>query len=192
MRLKVRGMRAPPELCFYFISVPRVLITKSAKLKDAGAERLVAAPAGKSLGIFYFFWCGVAPSSEHLAQQRRSAWRLLTRPFRSLFIRASQLETTLILCSNQPSSVIFRRLHSGLYPASTFGLYKTTPKEQLLGERDDTCVACVCMMFFLGGGCFRDLCEILTLRRHCNERQWNISLIISSMISCQWAVPDVV
>lgn len=151
MRSKVRGMRVPPELCFYFISVPRLLITKSAKLKDAGAERLVAAPAGKSLCIFYFFWCGVAPSSEHLAQRRRSAWRLLTRPFRSLLIRASQLETTLILCSNQPSSVIFRRLHSGLYPASTFGLYKTTPTEQLLGERDDTCVACVCMMFFLGG-----------------------------------------
>lgn len=55
MRSKVRGMRVPPELCFYFISVPRLLITKSAKLKDAGAERLVAAPAGKSLCIFFFF-----------------------------------------------------------------------------------------------------------------------------------------
>lgn len=55
MRSKVRGMRVPPELCFYFISVPRLLITKSAKLKDAGAERLVAAPAGKSLCIFNFF-----------------------------------------------------------------------------------------------------------------------------------------
>lgn len=55
MRSKVRGMSVPPELCFYFISVPRVLITKSAKLKDAGAERLVAAAAGKSLCIFYVF-----------------------------------------------------------------------------------------------------------------------------------------
>lgn len=182
-------MRVPPELCFYFISVPRLLITKSAKLKDAGAERLVAAPAGKSLCIFYFFWCGVAPSSEHLAQRRRSAWCLLTRPFRSLLIRASQLETTLILCSNQPSSVIFRRLHSGLYPASTFGLYKTTGAAPWR-ERRHLCCLCVHDVFL--GGCFRDLCEILTLRRHCNERQWNISLIISNMISCQWAVPDMV
>lgn len=44
--------------------------------------------------------------------QRDVFWR---DPFRSLLIRASQLESALmfsLLCSNQPSSVVFGRLHS--------------------------------------------------------------------------------
>ena len=60
-----------------------------------------------------FLWCGAALSVEHLAQHQRSAWRLLMRPFRSLLIRASQLEFSLMFYSNQTSSVRFRRLHSG-------------------------------------------------------------------------------
>lgn len=53
--------------------------------------------------------------------------------------------------------------------------------KELLRETTVALLVCVC-----------GLCEILTLRCHCNERQLNISLIISGMISCQWAVPGVV
>lgn len=104
-------------------------------------------------------------------------------PFRSLAIRASQLEITLMFRSNQPSSVIFSGLHSGLYPASA--LWVSTKQHERLNKpllRDTTAALLVCV---------HDQCEILTLRGHCNERQPNISLIISGTISCQWAVDGV-
>lgn len=51
-QLKARGMRGTPELLFYFINILHVLMNKSTKLKDAGAELLAAAPAGKRFCIF--------------------------------------------------------------------------------------------------------------------------------------------
>lgn len=67
----------------------------------------------------------------------------------------------------------------GSYPASAQDLYGTAwGTEEAAPGRDNT--ACLCSR----------PCEILTLRCHCNERQSNISLIISGMISCQWAVDE--
>lgn len=60
-------------------------------------------------------------------------------PFRSIAIRASQLEITTTFRSNQPSSVIFRRLRSGLYPASALGLRGTTgTSEEAAPQRDNS------------------------------------------------------
>lgn len=77
-------------------------------------------------------------NSKHLVQRRRrSAWCLLTRPVRSCLIRAARLESAPMFCFNQPSSVIFGRLHSAFHPAKTklraraggrpFSLGDTTP-----------------------------------------------------------------
>lgn len=102
---------------------------------------LVAAPAGSRLYV-----CDVAfsLSEKLLAQQQRSAWRLLSRPFRSLLIRASQLEIILMFCSNQPSSVTFRRLHPGSYPALALGSYQATRAcEEAPSQSHDSSAACV-------------------------------------------------
>lgn len=154
MRSKVQGMRVPPELCFYFISVPRVLITKSAKLKDAGAERLVAAAAGKSLCIFFIFFdvelhraASIWHSSggqhdafwrdplDHFSSERRS-WR--PPWYFALISRQVSYSEGFTQACIQPPLLVYTKQHQ-------------TPKEQLLRERDDTGVACVCMMFFWGG-----------------------------------------
>lgn len=69
-------------------------------------------------------------NSEHLVQRRRSAWCLLTRPVRSCLIRAAQLESAPMFCFNQPSSVIFGRLHSGFHPESVWACTKQSSERR--------------------------------------------------------------
>lgn len=87
-----------------------------------------------------------------------------------------------MFASNQPSSVIIQRASLRLVSCLCFGVRterRQRREELLLGETAAVAALLVCV---------GDQCEISTLWCHCDERQLSISLIISGMICCQWAV----
>lgn len=131
----------------------------------------VAVPSGNSFFFFATCFCccfllrrfGYEASGVVAAISVTSSCR---DPFRSLAIRAPQLETTLMFHSNQLSSVTFSggvSLRLRLF----LGLHKTARATR---ERD-------------GGG----ECQSLTSqRRHPQTRRSQVALVISGAISCRW------
>lgn len=77
----------------------------------------------------------------------RSAWRLQTSTFRSLLVGAPQSGAALMFCSNQTSSVTFRRLHSVLYPPPLWVYTKTTWTKWNAPLRESTLAPSLVCMF---------------------------------------------
>lgn len=118
----------------------------------------VVEPSGNWFLVCFFVMSHVSSIWRCCNHQHDFLWR---DPFRSLAIRASQLEATLMFHSNQPSSVTLRGLRSGSYPTSASRVYTKTTQTTWASRE----LSGVLLVFF------HHTRQILTLWRHHRERR---------------------